>query len=1768
MATISEYRDAIQRCVDASEDFREVITTNDTATINLQGKTVSSLAKLIKERVDGMDKVPYHGEDALGIDTMGIDGNGHLQVTLSDGTSFDAGLVTGSDAVGISSIYIVGGVMTVDYDDGTSSSFSDVIGGDGLGLSSIDIDPSGDMTVNFSDGSSALAGNISDFSGGKAIESVSVGPDGYLTITQVDGSTLTSDVTLTGEAGEVGKTIDSADLDTATDTINMTLSDGSTIAVPNIPVVNKPAADYEVASAEIDGNGDLIFTNSELVPENLGTVNATDGVDGEDSVTINNAVMNETSGDLIIYLSNGQTINAGAFPVATVSGDMTVDSVVLDPQGQLLFNVSVAGTSLTINSGRALGYDGEDGVAGLEAASAINGELKTRDGADNVTNLGYIETVRLVDGTIDINTDVISFQYSDPSKPDLVLGKTDGENGANGNMPVSISIDEANHLILSMLDGTTIDAGLVRKDAATASLNGSNELVFTFSDATTANVGDISGVDGVDGKSMIAATLTGNDLVFDFDDATQSAAVHVQGIDSASLDPNTGNLLLGLSDGSTLDVGPAKPADAADGADGADGYFPEDGAGIQPDRSLQFNMSDGSTLTFPDVDGYVGVDGLYPTAFAKVDVPVGEQDPNRPDNNLAKGLEVTLSDSTTQYIGRVDGFVFPEPYDHELTPERTFKFTFRDHDGTLSIFTVDGIDGYDAVWATSFTLDGSDNVIVTLEDGVTYNLGSVHGEDADYITGMSIDVDRNLVLTYAVAGDVIVGPIDGAPAEWLVDMSVDGNDRMIATLSGGTTFDLGPMNAPDGINVTSIGLNGSKQVTTTYSDATSQTTETSLDRSVNSVAIDGNDDLVADVANVADPIVAGNIPAGTDGVLITTAQIDKTTGNITVDLDDMSTLNAGTLYRVYVKDAYLTQDTRELVVVLSDDTTYQLATSLGQDGVNLVDAYISIDRELILTMDDSTIYNAGIVRGAPGRDLTNSTVDQAGHLVFTFSDTNTIDAGFVDADFGFNPWEAGSYNKNQSVVLNGEAYLALRDTSTQPPSEDWLRVRKPGDAFDQRAPLPISPKNGEEAQGEKPYLLGSPFGSLYSVDKRLHREFEIDTIDGDFSAPIYSATENADGHQVSDALTVGTTYQWRARDINASTGFVSVWSLPVTFTVASDYVATPSLVVSDGQNLNDVDSILGLLTSPFSSTYGDTHQTSTWVLRNADTGETVYELTSSDKKTKLTLPFGLLDTSTNYDVRVRHDGATNSSAWSPWISFTTSETFAFFVKPVVQYMGADSTSTVAEPRFRAIFIDYDYVKDDLEQDDNMKTQWQVRRVSDKVVIWQTNATFVEVQEMVVAEPLASGVQYEMRVRYSGGKYENVSAWSDPVTFTPQWSVDTPTLSTSFDTTIFPYAGGSVSASAFSATNEVFVAVDWEVVSDIDGTVLASTYADTEKPTSFSFSVDGVTYELTDATIRVRYHGQHYTTPWVEMGITFAEYVPIFIHVGVGSITQKVVKYDVDGGIVWSVPMTRDTDHIDVDHMGNVYSSGVGGGSGVTKFDKDGVEVWSVGNKSSGASDQYGNVYAQDQSTPEELMKLDRNGNIVWRVPYTSSQIIDVTNEGSVYTRGETSNNGIRKWDTDGNVLWDTQSSLGTLATVCAAADDSRLYAGFGSTLMKINPADGSEIWSVTMPNGNSVNGIDVFPDGTVAVATSGGIVHYADDQSIIKHIADTLGFRDVATDPSGNFYGPSGNGIYKYDSSGNEVWYDNTGANPYSVDVGPQQDTLLPPMGGSAKYIG
>ena len=228
---------------------------------------------------------------------------------------------------------------------------------------------------------------------------------------------------------------------------------------------------------------------------------------------------------------------------------------------------------------------------------------------------------------------------------------TPGSNGSDGQNGVSVTsavINAHGRLILALSNGSMVDTGVARgADGATgpagsngvsvtgASVNGSGHLILTLSSGASVNAGLVRGQDGATGSTGPA----GQDGI-----SITNAAIN-----------GSGRLILTLSNGGTVDAGVAKGADGSPGATGPAGSDGQDGVSItgavvNGSGHLILSLSTGGTVDAGNVVGPAGAAGSNGTDGVSV---------TGASINSSGHLILTLSNGSTVNAGQAKGDTGP-----------------------------------------------------------------------------------------------------------------------------------------------------------------------------------------------------------------------------------------------------------------------------------------------------------------------------------------------------------------------------------------------------------------------------------------------------------------------------------------------------------------------------------------------------------------------------------------------------------------------------------------------------------------------------------------------------------------------------------------------------------------------------------------------------------------------------------------------------------------------------------------------------------------------------------------------------------------------------------------------------------------------------------------------------------------------------------------------------------------------------------------------------
>lgn len=301
-------------------------------------------------------------------------------------------------------------------------------------------------------------------------------------------------------------------------------------------------------------------------------------------------------------------------------------------------------------------------------------------------------------------------------------------------------------------------------------------------------------------------------------------------IKSASFN-QAGELILLLSDGSSLNVGRAVGAAGADGKNGTDGADGKDGANgsagvsiinakVNEKGQLLLAFSDGKTINLDKITGTNGQDGIGITSS---------------EINANGELVLTYSNGQTANLGTVIGAKGEkgekgDKGDTGATGAQGEKGEKgeKGEQGAQGEQGVQGIqgekgeqgtqgekgdkgdtgaagqDGQDGVGISQAEINAENELVLTLSNGHSINLGAVKGEKGDKgdagvgIANVSITEAGNLKVTLTNNTSIDLGNIKGADGIGITKSKIDAQGHLVLTYSDGNTSDLGVVVGQDG----------------------------------------------------------------------------------------------------------------------------------------------------------------------------------------------------------------------------------------------------------------------------------------------------------------------------------------------------------------------------------------------------------------------------------------------------------------------------------------------------------------------------------------------------------------------------------------------------------------------------------------------------------------------------------------------------------------------------------------------------------------------------------------------------------------------------------------------------------------------------------------------------------------------------------------------------------------------------------------------------------
>lgn len=1760
MKTYQTLLDAIAYAELAGATFKNVAYRQDDV-INVNSQSIPTMAKRITDELEAL--IPeLKGEDGVSITDVYIDGR-NVYVVSDDGNTTTFTDIVPEDAISIDDFSVDNDSQLVQTtSDGNTLTVGQIEPEEAKGLTNLEVLGTGFIRLTYSDGSTEEVGKIDNFGGVPITDSDVVNDRLYITL----GGDNTIDLgNVKGEIGSPGSIFTSVEqVRTGDDTFyfDFELETGATFRVGPAKIDRRIAIPDDVLRKEFDEEtGQLQLFPAGVPSIDLGNMHGVDGIDAEDAITVSTINLNSQGSELSTSLSDGTDIVFDVPPKQIIipAGETEIISYNITANKELVFELGIPNSEpVKINVGKVRGTNGLniDDVTILS-----NGDIevtKNDDGDITKTVIGNVNYEEIEKAEV-LPTRELQFTTK---KGNVIIaeGSPDGDNGAAGAFIQSLDYDTENEGMVSVIlsNGTIIsDLGKARPfKSHTVSRNQSDEIIVTFDDGSTTNLGVIDGADArnassisVDSSGIVSVTFDdgsdiqtvnsinqplstieyekiNNRLVFDYNGYDKKVRYNIpedgeHGVWLTELrELSNGRVRAYFSDGTarTLPGGtihsiwptqvtfPApnttekndveilwKWNETSIGTAGVvnlgtiDHFYADHGdfiidGGYELNGDLVLEWND-STISDTVIENLrpVWVEDIYlegDTFFAKYN---HLEDPQEIDtivdfngrnglwvtdmrvNALTGDFSIVYSDESEVNMGSIDG-VEGNWFTNIERDENNNLITTNRFGNVVNEGDFSSLDGLRPKWVTNASITSDRRLDVTFNDGTNKILTYVDGEDSLIPETLEITVDRDLLLTYVDGSTVDLGNVDGTDGKILTNLVRTENGQLVSSFHLSEDENYGNI---DGVDFTSeivnITLSNDKLITQVTNGSTTET-DVVVRRITDASTVD--DILSLETNYTTEPLLVGN-----------TAGLDVDDGRYIINFEVinqelMATYSDATGVAVKVSDfSRVDFDNAQLVngvddeqenlkIVLTDNTEFDLGRVKGiGESINIVDALINQDGQLVLTYSNDTIYRSDSrVMGEHGADISNSFIDENGYLIFSKSDQSTIQAGFVLQDLGFAPFDfTRTYDRGESATNDGNIYVALDDGVESVPTPDnsqWARVRLEGDGNSPDASRPelISPKNGEVHSLQQPYLLGGDLRNYYSVDTRSNRIFQIDLAENTFLNPIYVAEENLNGHQVNMTLDVGTEYKWRCRDVVKETGYITDWSLEGTFTVVANAIQRPVTMFGGGLNGTDMPAMPTFMSSSFNGT--GTHSETTWQIKRNSDDSIVYDVKSNDLLSTL-IPFGILVESEEYSVRCKHHSTTDESPFSEWLSFSTEVKFTIDFTPVVSFVGDDVNATIAKPYFKSnSFLDEFY--ENYMDGTDLIAIWEVRNSSD-VVVWTTQNQY-DILTVQVSDVMESGQTYTIRVKYESPRFFGESNWSNSVSFTPDWFIATPTVTTPYDVIDYP-VDGLFESTEFSGTNEEHFGSLWEVRKSSDDSVAHSSYRSFTNKLEWAVSF-GENDSQEEYYVVLKHLGRYGESEWSEpLLITMQEIININVYVTSGDNTVR--RLSNDGALVWLYEEhSSATRNVAVDDLRNAYS--VGNDSTVRKIDEFGREVWVFNHDAiilsvAVDSDDY-SVYFGDVNGL--IVKLDSDANELWRYTGHTDDVnaLAIDPEQNLYTASR--DRSVRKISKDGVQIWSFTGHTNIVRGVSVDVNGEVYTASDDRTVRKIN-SRGGQVWSFT-----------------------------------------------------------------------------------------------------------
>lgn len=467
-----------------------------------------------------------------------------------------------------------------------------------------------------------------------------------------------------------------------------------------------------------------------------------------------------------------------------------------------------------------------------------------------------------------------------------------------------------------------------------------------------------------------------------------------------------GELVLTLSDDTTINLGVAvgtngkdgatgkNGADGKDGKDGKDGATGKDGvsiseASINDDGQLILTFTDGKSFNLDKVVGAKGEAGIG-ISTSKI--------------NEQGELILTYSNGQEANLGKVIGT-----------------------DGKDG---QDGATGKDGNAIVSTIINNSGELIITYSNGKTDNLGVVVGRDGQDGANGADGKDGQDGIAGQDGADGANGK-DGKDGVGVASAQISSDGQLVLTYTNGQISNLGKVvgeagkdgqngtdgkdgvngkdgvDGKDGISVVQSEINSKGELVITYSN-------NEVDNLGKVVGADGKDGINGkdgkDGVNGKDGVDGKN---GENGVGIENIKIEN--DNLSITLTNGTTMNLGNIKGADGKNGTDGKDGAN--------------GADGKDGISVSGAEINNAKELVLTFSDGTDKNLGLIvgqagsngidgkdgiNGTDGRGIKKTEVNAIGELIITYTDDTSDNLGVIISDNG----EAGTGASAPCIRIN------------------------------------------------------------------------------------------------------------------------------------------------------------------------------------------------------------------------------------------------------------------------------------------------------------------------------------------------------------------------------------------------------------------------------------------------------------------------------------------------------------------------------------------------------------------------------------------------------------------------------------------------------------------------------------------------------------------------------------------------------------------------------